>query len=164
MMATILMIAGLAVSVMGQMQQASMMEQQAEAQAQISEYNAAQKEVEAAQNLEGAKLEEQRVARLARLFKGEQVARMGMSGTEFSGSSIEVLGDIAYQTRMDRDITLRSGTIAGSQSRAEAKGHLFQAQWSRLYGKQQSSAMMMGAAATGISGAYSIWGTMPMGR
>jgi hypothetical protein len=149
---------------MGQMQQASMMKQQAEAQAQISEYNAAQKEVEAAQNLEGAKIEESRVARLARLFKGEQIASMGMSGLAFSGSNIEVLGDIAYQTRMDRDLTLRSGTIAGQQSRAEAKGHIFQAKWSRLYGKQQSSAMMMGAAATGIQGAYSIWGTTPMGR
>lgn len=158
------MIAGLAVSVMGQIQQGNIAKQQAEAQAQINEYNAAQKEVEAAQNLEGAKIEELRTARLARLFKGEQVARMGMSGTEFTGSSIEVLGDIAYQTKMDRDLILRSGTIAGAQSRAEAEGSRFQAKWSRLYGKQAQSASYMGAFATGIKGAYSIWGTMPMGR
>lgn len=164
-MATILMIAGLGMSVMGQIQQGNIARQQAEAQAEINEYNAAQKEVEAQQNLEGAKLEELRTARLARLFKGEQVARMGMSGTELTGgSSIEVLGDIAYQTKMDRDLILRSGTIAGQQSRAEAKGSRFQAQWSRLYGKQAQSASMMGAMATGIKGAYSIWGTMPMGR
>jgi hypothetical protein len=163
-MATILMIAGLGMSVMGQIQQGNIARQQAEAQAEINEYNAAQKEVEAAQNLEGAKIEELRTARLARLFKGEQVARMGMSGMGFTGSSIEVLGDIAYQTKMDRDLILRSGTIAGQQSRAEAKGDRFAAQWSRLYGKQAQSASMMGAMATGIKGAYSIWGTLPMGR
>jgi hypothetical protein len=89
---------------------------------------------------------------------------MGMSGMEFTGSKIEVLGDIAYQTRMDRDLTLRSGTIAGAQSRAEAEGSLFQAKWSRMYGKQARSASYMGAMATGIKGAYSIYGTMPMGR
>jgi hypothetical protein len=149
---------------MGQIQQGNMMKQQAEAQAQINEYNAAQKEVEAAQNLEGAKIEELRTARLARLFKGEQIARMGMTGTEFSGSSIEVLGDIAYQTKMDRDLILRSGTIAGQQSRAEAEGSRFAAKWNRMYGKQAQSNAYMGAMATGIKGAYSIWGTMPMGR
>jgi hypothetical protein len=141
------------------------MQQQAEAQAQISEYNAAHKQVEAQQNLEGALIEEQRTARLARLFKGEQIARMGMTGMELgSVSNIEVLGDIAYQTRMDRDLVLRTGTIAGQQSRAEAKGHIFQAKWSRLYGKQAKTAGYMGAMATGIKGAYSIYGTMPMGR
>jgi len=158
------MAVGLAVSVAGQIQQGNIAKQQAESQAQINEYNAAQKEVEAQQNLEGAMLEEQRTARMARLFKGEQVARMGMSGTGFSGSQIEVLGDIAFQTRMDRDITLRSGTIAGAQSRAEARGSLFQAKWNRLYGKQAQSAAYMGAAATGISGAYKMYGAMPMGR
>ena len=164
-MATILMIAGLAMSVAGQIQQGNIAKQQAEAQASINEYNAAQKEVEAAQNLEGAKIEELRTARLARLFKGQQIARMGMSGTELQGgSSLEVLGDIAYQTKMDRDLILRSGTIAGSQSRAEAEGSRFAAKWNRLYGKQAQSASYMGAAATGIKGAYSIWGTMPMGR
>lgn len=141
-----------------------MMKSQANAQAEIAEYNAAQKEVEAQQNLESAKIDEQRLARMARLFKGEQVARMGMGGTAFSGSNIEVLGDIAFQTRMDRDLTLRSGTIAGQQSRAEAEGSRFQARWSRLYGKQASSNAMFGAMSTGIKGAYSVWGTMPMGR
>lgn len=141
-----------------------MAQQQAESQAQIAEYNAAQKDVEAQQNLEGAKLEEMRTARMAALFKGEQVARMGMSGMEFGGSQIEVLGDIAYQTQFDRELIMRSGTIAGAQSRAEAKGDRFQAQWSRLYGKQAKSSAMMGAAATGIKGAYSIFGTTPMGR
>jgi hypothetical protein len=141
-----------------------MIKQQAEAQASINEYNAAQKEVEAQQNLESAKLEEMRLARMARLFKGEQVAKMGMSNMEFSGSSIEVLGDIAYQTRFDRDLILRSGTIAGQQSRAEAEGQRFEARWNRLYGKQKASAAMMGGIASGISGAYSIYGAMPMGR
>ena len=162
--ATLLMIAGTVVSVAGAIQQSNMIKQQAEAQAQISEYNAAQKEVEAQQNLEGSKLEEIRLARMARLFKGEQVAKMGMSGTEFTGSSIEVLGDIAYQTKMDRELLLRSGTIAGQQSRAEAEADRFQARWSRLYGKQASSAAMMGGVASGISGAYNIMGSMPMGR
>lgn len=146
------------------MQQSAMMRQQAEAQAQIHEYNAAQKEVEAAQNLESAKIEEQRIARMSRLFKGEQIAKIGMSGFGFSGSAIEVLGDIAYQTRIDRDVTLRSGTIAGSQARAEARGSLFSARWSRVYGKQQSSAAMMGGLASGISGMYNAWGAAPMGR
>lgn len=141
-----------------------MMQQQAEAQAEINEYNAAQKEVEAQQNLESAKIDEQRLARMARLFKGEQVAKMGMGGTEFSGSSIEVLGDIAFQTRKDRDITLRTGTIAGQQSRAEAEGSRFEARWHRLYGKQAASNAMFGAMATGIKGAYSVYGAMPMGR
>lgn len=163
-MATALMIVGMVAQVAGQMQQGQLMQQQAEAQAQINEYNAAQKDIEAQQNIESAQLEEMRVARLARLFKSEQTARMGMSGTGFTGSSIEVLGDIAYQTKMDRDTTLRSGTIAGAQSRAEAEGSRFQARWSRLYGKQASSAASMGALATGVGGMYSIWGTMPMGR
>ena len=140
------------------------MQQQAEAQAEINEYNAAQKEVEAQQNLESAKIDEMRLARMARLFKGEQVAKMGGGGTSFSGSNIEVLGDIAFQTRMDRDITLRTGTIAGAQSRAEAEGSRFTARWNRLYGKQAASNSMFGAMATGIKGAYNIYGAMPMGR
>lgn len=163
-MATILMILGTVISVAGQMQQASMMKSQAESQAQISEYNAAQKEVEAQQNLESAKIDEIRLARMARLFKGEQIARMGVSGTGFSGSNLEVLGDIAFQTRMDQELTLRSGTIAGYQSRAEADQQRYQARWSRLYGKQQASSAMFGAMASGIKGAYSIYGTLPMGR
>ena len=145
---------------MGQVAQGNAAKEQAEAQAQIAEYNAAQKEVEAQQTLEGALLEEQRVARMARLFKGEQIAKMGASGVAFTGSSIEVLGDNAYQTRMDRDLTLRSGTISGTQSRAEADADRFQARWSRLYGKQQQSAAYMGAFATGIKGAYNISGTL----
>ena len=110
-------------------------------------------------------IEEQRLARMARLFKGEQVAKIGMSGTEFGGgSNIEVLGDIAYQTTMDRENLIRSGTISGQQSRAEAEGARFEARWTRLYGKQKASAAMMGGVASGISGAYSIYGAMPMGR
>lgn len=146
------------------MQQAKMAKQQAEAQARINEYNAAQKRVEAQNILEGAKLEETRVARMARLFRGEVVARKGMTGTELTGiSSIEVLGDIAYQTRMDRDITLRSGTIGANQSRAQARGSDFMARWSRLYGKQRASSFMGGAIASGIKGVASIWGATPFG-
>lgn len=158
------MAAGLAVSVAGQIQQGKIAQQQAEAQADIAEYNAAQKEVEAQQNVESAKMEEQRVARMARLFKGEQRAKMGMSGTGFTGSSIEVLGDIAYQTQLDRDIVLREGTIAGSRSRAEARGQEVSARWSRLYGKQAKSAHTMSGIGTGLSGAATVWGAMPMGR
>jgi hypothetical protein len=158
------MVAGLAMSVAGGIQQGNLAEQQMEQQAQIQEYNAAQKEVEAQQNLESAMLEESRVARMARLFKGEQIAKMGMSGTEFTGSAIEVLGDIAYQTRMDRDITLRSGTMKGSALRASADADIFQARWSRLYGSQLKSSYTMGAFSSGISGAANIWGAMPMGR
>lgn len=164
-MALIFMIAGLAANVMGSMQQASMAKSQAEAQARINEYNAATKRVEAQNILEGAKLEETRVARMARLFKGEVVAKRGMSGTELTGfSSIEVLGDIAYQTRMDRDITLRSGVIGAQQSRAEARGSDFQARWSRLYGKQQASSYMMGGIASAIGGMGKMFGAMPFGR
>lgn len=158
------MIAGLAISAAGAIQQGQIARQQAEAQAEIAEYNAAQKKIEAQQNLEGAKIEEQRVSRLARLFKAEQIARMGMSGVEFSGSSIEVLGDIAYQTRLDRDLTLREGTIAGQQARAEARGDEFHARWSRLYGRQAARAGYMGAMATGISGFTRIIGNRPFGR
>ncbi len=138
-----------------------MIEQQAEAQASIAEYNALQKDKEAQQTLDSAMIEEQRLARMARLFKGEQVARIGMSGTGFGGgSNIEVLGDIAYQTTADRENLMRSGTIAGSQSRAEAEGARFEARWTRLYGKQKAGAARMGAIATGINGAYNIRGAM----
>ena len=163
-MALAMMAVGLAVSVAGQMQQANMAQQQAESQASIAEYNAAQKDIESQQNLEGAKLDEARLARTARLFAGEQIAKIGSQGTDFSGSPMEVLGDIAYQTRYDRDLTLRSGTIAGYQSRAEAEQSRYQARWSRLYGSQAKSAGYMGAAATGIKGAYTMYGAMPMGR
>lgn len=146
------------------MQQANIAKQQAAAQARINEYNAAQKRVEAQNILEGAKLEETRVARMARLFRGEVIARKGMSGVELtSGSTIEVLGDIAYQTRMDRDITLRSGMIGAGQSRAEARGSEFMARWSRLYGKQQASSFMGGALASGLKGAAAVWGATPFG-
>jgi hypothetical protein len=134
-------------------------------QAQIQEYNASQKEIEAQQNLESAMIEESRVSRMARLFKGEQIAKMGMGGTELQGgSAMEVLGDIAYQTRMDRDITLRSGTMKGAALRAGADADRFQARWSRLYGSQLKSSYTMGAFASGIGGAANIWGAMPMGR
>jgi hypothetical protein len=135
-----------------------------EQQAQIQEYNAAQKDIEAQQNLEGALIEESRVARMARLFKGEQVAKMGASGTGFDESSMEVLGDIAFQTRMDRDLTLRSGTLKGSALRGSADADRFQARWSRLYGSQVKSSATIGAFATGVGGAANIWGAMPMGR
>lgn len=147
------------------MQQAKMAESQAEAQARINEYNAANKRVESQNILEGAKLEETRVARMARLFRGEWVARQGMSGTEITGgSSMEVLGDIAYQTRMDRDIVLRSGVIGAQQSRAEARGSDFQARWSRLYGKQVASSYMMGGMASAIGMGGKMFGAMPFGR
>jgi len=141
-----------------------MAKQQAEAQAKINEYNAATKRVEAQNILEGAKLEETRVARMARLFRGEFIAKKGMSGTAITQqSTMEVLGDIAYQTRMDRDITLRSGTMAAGQSRAEARGSDFQARWSRIYGKQRASSFMMGGIASAVGGMGKIFGAMPMG-
>jgi hypothetical protein len=147
------------------MQQAKMAESQAEAQARINEYNAKSKRVEAQNILESAKLEETRVARMARLFRGEWIAKKGISGTELTGySSIEVLGDIAYQTRMDRDITLRSGVIGAGQSRAEARGSDFQARWSRLYGKQVASSYMMSGIAGAVGGLSKTFGMMPFGR
>ena len=147
------------------MQQAKMAQQQAEAQAKINEYNAATKRVEAQNILEGAKLEETRVARMARLFRGEFIAKKGMSGTELTQfSTMEVLGDIAFQTRMDRDITLRSGVMGAQQSRAEARGSDFQARWSRLYGKQQASSFMMGGIGGAIGGVGKIFGALPMGK
>jgi len=142
-----------------------MAESQAEAQARINEYNAANKRVEAQNILEGAKLEETRVARMARLFRGEFIARKGMTGTAITQySTMEVLGDIAYQTRMDRDITLRSGVIGAQQSRAEARGSDFQARWSRLYGKQVSRSYMMGGIASGIAMGGKMFGAMPFGK
>jgi len=159
-----MMAVGLAATVAGQIQAGQRAEAQAEQQAQIAEYNAAQKDIEAQQNLESAKIEEQRLARIAKLYRGEQVAKIGISGTEFSGSAIEALGDIAFTTRQDRDIVLRTGTIAGAQGRAEAYGSRIQAKWSRLYGRQAKSAAFMGAFGTGVKGAYSMYGMMPMGR
>lgn len=164
-MALIFMIAGAVASVAGSMQQAKMAQQQAEAQAKINEYNAATKRVEAQNILESAKLEETRVARMARLFRGEWIAKKGMTGTATTQySTIEVLGDIAYQTRMDRDITLRSGMIGAGQSRAEARGSDFQARWSRLYGKQVASSYMMGGIASAIGMGGKMFGAMPFGR
>jgi len=154
----------LVATVAGGIQQANLARQQAEAQAEISEYNADWKEYEAAQNVEGAKLEEQRVARMARLFKGQQRAAIGASGTEFTGSNIEVLGDIAYQTRLDQDLTLREGLLAGQRSSAEADASKFEARWSRLYGRQAQSSIFMGTAAQGLVGAGNLWGALPMGR
>ena len=164
-MPLVFMIAGVAASVAGAMQQSKMAEQQAEAQAKINEYNAATKRVEAQNILEGAKLEETRVARMARLFRGEFLAKKGMSGTALTQfSTMEVLGDIAFQTRMDRDITLRSGVMGAQQSRAEARGSDFQARWSRLYGKQQASSFMMGGVASAVGGIGRMSGAMPFGR
>jgi len=163
-MAVALMAAGLVATVAGGIQQGNLARQQAEAQASISEYNAQQKEYEGAQHIEGAKLEEQRVARMARLFRGEQIANIGSSGTEFSGSNIEALGDIAYQTRLDRDLTLREGLMAGQRATAEADASKFEARWSRLYGRQAQSSAYLSTAASGLSGAAGLWGAMPMGR
>ena len=171
-MAMALMIIGTAVSVMGAFQQAQQIEDngaaQVQAQSEIAEYNAAVKDIEAQQQLEGAKMEEMRLARTARLFKSQQEARIGASGTSFGGSSLEVLGDIAYQTSVDRSLVLRAGTIAGATTSAEAKADRAEARWQKLYGtrtyKQKASAARMGGISAGNSGESSIYGAMPMGR
>lgn len=87
-----------------------------------------------------ASLEAQRYARDAKRRFGASVARAGASGTQLTGSVMDVLADQAAEEEMNRQLILYGGEVQAARSKAQAG-----------YYKQQASATLLSGLTAGAA-------------
>lgn len=148
-MAPVLMVAGTAMSVLGQLQQAQTARAVGRYNQQLSERNAA-----IARDQTAAEIIRQQ--RTARRVQGAARAAYGASGVTMEGSPLDVLEDNATQAELDT-LTLRY------RGELRAQGYEQEGAMARFRGDQQARAGRMAAAGTLLSsygqrGAPTWWG------
>jgi hypothetical protein len=154
-MAAVALVAATAAMAAGQIQQGRLAKAEGSARNKIAQYNAEQLERQAQARMEAASMEESRVARQARLYKGAQrasIAKSGLSLTE--GSPLDLQADTAYQFALDRAFTLRSGLVDSQSLQAQATIQRVEGKWAKSYGKAVARNSYMQAAGTILGGAY----------
>jgi len=153
---SMLLIAGTGLITYGQIRSGQLAKAQGEAQNKIAEANARQLELERQSRMQAAHLEEERISRQARLFKGAQRARLAKSGLSItSGSAVEVQADTAYQTALDRLLTLQSGVVDSNRLKNQANIQIAEGKWAKSYGNQTANNAYISAAGTSLLGLYS---------
>ena len=100
-------------------------------------------------------LEDSRISRQARMFKGKQTAAFAKSGLLIAGgSSLEILADTAYQFAMDRALNLRSGLLESQYLVGQANIQTAQGKWAERYGREQKRTAYINAAGTILSSGF----------
>ena len=124
--------------------------QQGQAAKTAGNYNAtvADQNAEIAQQQASAQAEQDKRAAILRL--GEARASYGASGVTVSGSPLDVLGDIASQSELQRQQTLYQGQLAARAQRTTAASE-------RFGGAAASRAGALSAGAGLLSGAASAY-------
>ena len=154
-MATALLVVGGGLMAASQIQQGRLAKAQGSAQNKIAQYNAEQLERQAQARMEAAHLQDDRVARQARLFKGAQRASIGKSGLSLSeGSPLDLQADTAYQFALDRAFTLRSGLLDSKSLKAQGTIQGVEGKWAKSYGAASARNSYMQAAGTILGTAY----------
>ena len=151
-MALPMFIAGTALSAFGQYQQGVAMQQQAEAQQDILNYNAEIKDREADAALERSRAEALRFQREGEQLQGAQKVALAKGGVLTSGGTpallMETTADALDQDRMS---ILREGFLAQSTKQQEAEGLRFQGRAAASRGKNFRTASYLNVGTSLLS-------------
>ena len=159
-MATALIIAGSALAAASTVQQGRLAEARGEAENEIAQFNARQLDRQAKARVKASQIQEERVSREEKAFRGQQRAKFAKSGIAISdGTPLDVLADTAFQFHLERNLTLRQGIVEGSQLRTQAGLSREKGKLAKGFGKAQKrvsiiKAFGQGAMAVGDAGAF----------
>ena len=159
---TALLIVGGGMQVAGQVSQANAAKAQGKMANRIAEYNASQMERDAEARMSAAYEQDRRLSRRARLMKGEQAARSAAAGlTIAEGSPLEALADLAFETSIDRALSLRGGFTEATSLRNRGQMERVQGKWAQTYGRHQARAGYMQAAGSALTTAFQVHQAWP---
>lgn len=164
----VLLAAGTALQVAGQIKQGQIAAAQGKFQQQIALRNQAALERQAKAEREAAAIEEQRISRREKIVKAQQRAIIGKSGVGLAGATLSVLADTAFQFSLDRNLALRRGLIRGRELIARGGIIAAQGRFARTLGRevQRFSYIKAGASilsAVGTAKSISSGGTTTTG-
>ena len=155
--ATGALIVGAGITAAGQIQQGRVAKAQGKATEKIQRYNAELAEREGKARMEASKLEERRVARQEKMFRGEQRARFAKAGISISeGTPIDVLADTAAQFAIDRNLTLRQGLTGQQQAKGQTAIFSAQGQQAKAIGRANQRLSYFNVAGTTLMAAGAI--------
>ena len=159
-----LIIAGGVITAKGQADAGKAQNTQAKNEARIAEFNAGvarrQGDAEQAARVEAAKKQE----REGKALKGRQIATIGKSGVDFSGSTLSVLVDTASELERDRLTILREGKLAKQRGESRSAGLVLEADAARIRGKALQKAGKTKAIGTLLSTAGAASGAANSGK
>lgn len=147
-----LFLAGLGLSVGGQIYRGMTLRDQAKQQSKLYEEQAREDIYQARQEKEASYREQLQLIRRGKTLKGTQIARAGASGVT-TESFLPVLIDTAEQLELDRfnAAEQRKRRVRGFERRSILSQ--YRAKQARLSGRNALTADIIGAAGTGIQGA-----------
>lgn len=155
-MATALLIAGTIAAVGSTIQQGRIAEARGEAENEIAQFNAKQLDRQAKARIKASQIQEERLSREEKAFRGQQRAKFAKSGITISeGTPLDVLADTAFQFHIERNLTLRQGLVEASQLRTQGGLLRIQGGLATEFGKAKKSQSILkafGQAATTVGG------------
>ncbi len=148
-----LIIAGTAVSVVGQISQGIAAKKAGQAQAAIAEHNAKLKERQAEAAREQAREEADRFKERGERLQGKQKVALAKGGVlAETGTPALVLEETAQNLEDDRLAILREGFLRGSFAESEAEGLRAQGRAAITRGKNAQIGSFLGAGGTLLTG------------
>ena len=83
-----------------------------------------------------SRVEEARISRREKIFKGRQRARIGKQGTGLAGATLAALVDTAVQFSIERNLALRRGLVRGRELKRRGVIIAAQGRWAKTLGIQ----------------------------
>ncbi len=127
-------------------QQGRIAEARGEAENEIAAFNAKQLDRQAKARIKASEIQEERVSREEKAFRGQQRAKFGKSLISISdGTPIDVLADTAFQFHLERNRTLRQGLVEAEQLRTQGGLLRIQGGLAKEFGKAQKKQSILKA-------------------
>ena len=83
-----------------------------------------------------SRVEEARISRREKIFKGRQRARIGKQATGLAGATLAALVDTAVQFSIERNLALRRGLVRGRELKRRGVIIAAQGRWAKTLGTQ----------------------------
>jgi len=150
---SMMLIAGTAMTAVGQIQQGYAAEAEGKAQQEIMNYNASLKEREAAAELARSREEARQFQLQGEEFKGQQQVTLAKGGVLTSQDTPAMLMETtAMNLDADRRRILEEGFLAESFRKSEAEGLRYQGRAAYARGKNAKTGSILTGIGTGLSG------------
>jgi hypothetical protein len=128
-------------------QQGRIAEARGEAENEIAQFNAEQLDRQAKARIKASQIQEERVSREEKAFRGQQRAKFSKSLISInSETALDVLADTAFQFHIERNLTLRQGLVEGEQLRTQGVLLRSQGKLASQFGKAQKRQSILKAA------------------
>lgn len=152
-MATALLVGGALLGAAGTIQEGRLAEARGEAENEIAQFNARQLDRQAKARTKASQIQEERVARQEKAFRGQQRAKFAKSGITISeGTPLDVLADTAFQFHLERNLTLRRGLVESSQLKTQGGLLRTQGKLAKGFGKAVKRLSVLKAFSGGAIG------------